>query len=161
MCIRDSYGIDFPPPFMPSQLGLQASLQQYWFLTAAGQATGPNNLPLLPTSFVRNHPGPAEVILQVLSYDSTRSPERLLASRLFTDESIIESAGMTAVTHIHSPANDGWMVVHPNNYRDNGDMDEYFLQGALGDRLIQITVWGFHLTLDEARGLANATTGSG
>ena len=33
------YGIDFPPPFMPSQLGLQASLQQYWFLTAAGQAT--------------------------------------------------------------------------------------------------------------------------
>ncbi len=126
------YGIDFPPPFMPTQLGLQASVQQYWFLTAAGQATGPNNLPPLPTSLVSHHPGPAEVFLRVLSYDNKRAPERLLASQLFTNESIIESAGMTAVTHIHSVANDGWLVVRPNDYRANGDMNEYFPAGSLG-----------------------------
>ena len=149
--LDDSTGPGTRWPFTPTQLGLQGSLQQLWVLTAAVRAYGPKNLMLpLPNSFVRPRPGPAEVSLRVLSFDNTRSPERLLTSPVYTDQA--------AGTHIQSGANHGWLVVRPTNSGADGVMNEYLLQGALGHRWIEIGVIGFHLTLGEARGVAKAAT---
>jgi hypothetical protein len=140
-------------PFTPAQLGLKGSLSQFWVLTAAFQSYGAKNLQLpIPSSFVKTRPGPAEVAVTVLSFDNGRSPQRLLGSTFYNH------LGWPGTTQIHSPSDENWMVTRINSL-SNGGMGEVLLQGSVGSRWIQVAVIGFDLTLDEARGIATATTG--
>ncbi len=140
-------------PFLPGELGLEAGLDQSWVLTTAVQRYRLANFPLpLPLSLAERYPGPAEVFINVLSFDNSRSPRQLLASSFYNH------VGWPGTVQIHSRSNAKWLTTRVDSL-SNGGMGEFVLQGAQGDRWIEIAVIGFDLTLNEARGLAEATTG--
>jgi hypothetical protein len=137
-------------PFTAAQLGLQRTLGQFWVLTSAVDAFGPKHLVLpIPTSFLHTRPGPAEVSVTVYSFDNDRSPQRLLNSPDYNHE--------PGWTEIRSASNQGWRIIRVTSAGLAG-LNDYILQGSLGSQWIEVAVIGLHVTLDEAREVANAAT---
>lgn len=143
---------DADAPFSPGQLGLTSSLNQFWVLTTAVQRYGVRSLPLpLPITVAARHPGPAEVGVTVLSFDNDRSPGRILDSTFYNHRGWADTTAVPGRWHRN------WLTTSVHSDA-NGGMNEFVLQGTVGVRWIQVAVVGSHLTLDEARAVAQATT---
>lgn len=130
--------------------GATGSLEQGWVQDAAINAYGSLNkgLPLpIPLDFAREHSGPAEVFLRVVSFATQDEAEKLLSDPQYvgTWDPNYTSLPSDAVNggsagEINSPANDGL-----TEYRFNwvGDTSE-----------VDVNVLGANMTVDEAQAVA-------
>jgi hypothetical protein len=138
---KDGYVPKLGCNFTPS-----GSLSQFWLMSAAiAQYGGADKVPLpIPVSFASKHSGPTEVNVTVLAFRGSDQPRALLRNPDFaTNPGWINVAtpirgGNTL--RVESLANDG--------------SDEYIIQFATGNRWVELSILGAHLTVGDARYVA-------
>ena len=138
---KDGYVPTLDCSFTPS-----GSLSQFWLMSSAvAHYGGVDKVPLpIPVSFASKHSGPTEVNVTVLVFTGSDQPRALLHNPDF--------ATNPGWSKVDTPIRGG-DTLRVDSLANEGS-DEYIVQFADGDRWVEVSLIGAHLTIGDAKYVA-------
>jgi hypothetical protein len=138
---KDGFVAKLDCTFTPS-----GSLSQFWLMSSAiAQYGGADKVPLpIPISFASKHSGPTEVNVTVLAFTGSDQPRALLHNPDF--------ATNPGWSNVDTPIRGG-NTLRVDSLANDGSQ-EYIVQFANGDRWVDVSILGAHLTIRDVQYVA-------